>query len=78
MEILCPCLRKIQITRKYPVEAYCEAYPDGCLHIPSLAEYRLLCTSGDYQSCEWYCRRRRQEEAEDRPGWSLPPSSVGS
>jgi CheY-like chemotaxis protein len=43
----------------YRVTGYCRGRSDGKLMIPNIAEYRQLCTTEDFQSCENYQTKQR-------------------
>ncbi len=53
-EPVCPFFKKATADWLYPVTGYCRGRPDGKLMIPSIAVYRQLCTTEDFQSCEDY------------------------
>lgn len=58
-EPICPFFKKVTADWLYPVTGYCRGRPDGKLMIPSIAEYRQLCTTEDFQSCENYQTKQR-------------------
>ena len=53
-EPICPFFKKAAADWLYPVTGYCGGRPDGKLMIPSIAEYRELCTTEQFRSCENY------------------------
>lgn len=53
-EPICPFFKKVTADWLYPITGYCLGRSDGKLMIPSIAEYRQLCTTEDFQSCENY------------------------
>lgn len=57
----CPFLERIRYQEGYPVEGYCAALENGQLMIPSIAEYRDLCSSGRHESCRIFRRRAAPE-----------------
>lgn len=63
---LCPYLKRLQGSWVYPVEGYCRGYRDGRLRIPSIQEFRHLCTTCRYVTCPTY-RTRVEQEPEGTP-----------
>lgn len=53
-EPICPYFKKAAADWLYPVTGYCRGRPDGKLIIPSIDEYRKLCTTAQFRSCENY------------------------
>ncbi len=58
-EPICPFFKKAIVDRLYPVTGYCRGRTDGKLLIPSIADYRRLCTTEQYRSCETFQDKRR-------------------
>jgi len=58
-EPICPFFKKATADWLYPVTGYCRGRLDGKLMIPSIAEYRQLCTTEHFRSCETYRSKRR-------------------
>jgi response regulator RpfG family c-di-GMP phosphodiesterase len=58
-EPICPFFKKATADWLYPVTGYCQGRADGKLMIPSIAEYRELCTTEHFPSCENYQNKRR-------------------
>jgi hypothetical protein len=58
-EPICPFFKKATADWLYPVTGYCQGRADGKLMIPSIAEYRELCTTEHFRSCENYQNKRR-------------------
>lgn len=58
-EPICPFFKKVTADWLYPVTGYCRGRPDGKLMIPNSAEYRQLCTTEDFRSCENYQTKQR-------------------
>ncbi len=56
---ICPFFKKATADWLYPVTGYCQGRADGKLMIPSIAEYRELCTTEHFRSCENYQYKRR-------------------
>jgi len=50
----CPYLKRVGKEVGYAIEAYCQCSSAWELYVPSLAEFRLFCTSGDYPRCPIY------------------------
>ncbi len=59
-EPICPLFKKAIVDWLYPVTGYCRGRTDGKLMIPSIADYRQLCTTEHYRSCETFQDKRRQ------------------
>lgn len=57
-EAICPFFKKATADWLYPVTGYCRGRPDGKLMIPSIAEYRQVCTTQRFRSCENYQSQR--------------------
>jgi CheY-like chemotaxis protein len=56
-EPVCPFFKKAAADWLYPVTGYCRGKPDGKLMIPSIFDYRELCTSEQFRSCKTYQTR---------------------
>lgn len=63
-EPICPFFKKAPADWLYPVIGYCLGRLDGKLMIPSIAEYRELCTTEHFRSCQNY--RSRRQTIEDK------------
>lgn len=61
----CPYLKLLESCWLYSVEGYCHGYRDGRLRIPSIQEFRDLCTTYLYVTCRTY-RTRVEQEAEGK------------
>ncbi len=55
----CPFFKKAIVDWLYPVTGYCRGRTNGKLMIPSIADYRRLCTTEQYRSCETFQDKRR-------------------
>jgi len=60
----CPFLQPALADWVYPVAGYCKGLPRGLLMIPSVAEYRSLCSSGDHAACPIFRYRQGDKGAE--------------
>ncbi len=58
-EPICPFFKKAIVDWLYPVTGYCRGRTDGKLLIPSIADYRRLCATEQYRSCETFQDKRR-------------------
>ncbi len=60
----CPYFQPAQADWIYPVPGYCRGLPQGLLMIPSMEEYRALCSTAQHTTC-FICRARQGDpEAE--------------
>jgi hypothetical protein len=60
----CPYFQPAQADWIYPVSGYCRGHPQGLLMIPSIEEYRVLCSTGQHTTCLVYRCRQGDTEAE--------------
>ncbi len=60
----CPFLQPAQADWLYPVAGYCRGLPQGLLMIPTVEEYRNLCSSGDHGTCLIYRYRQGDKGVE--------------
>lgn len=60
----CPFLKEVEGDWNYPVQGFCTGYSDGRLRIPSIFEYRTLCTCSRYVYCETYRYRLGEERGQ--------------
>jgi len=54
----CPYFQPAQADWIYPVPGYCRGLPQGLLMIPSIEEYRALCSTAQHTTC-LICRGRQ-------------------
>lgn len=63
-EPLCPFFKKLKGSSHYPLIGYCCACPTGTLKVPTIAEFRDLCTTERYLQCQAYLSQLREEQNE--------------
>jgi hypothetical protein len=79
----CPYFQPAQADWIYPVSGYCRGLPQGLLMIPSIEEYRALCSTAQYSTCLIYRGRQGDTEAEAgvraacQAGWGPFPPLTG-
>jgi hypothetical protein len=56
----CPYFQPAQADWIYPVSGYCRGLPQGLLMIPSIEEYRSLCSTAQHTMCP-ICRGRQAD-----------------
>jgi hypothetical protein len=61
----CPFLQPAQADWIYPVAGYCGGLPQGLLMIPSVEEFRSLCSTEDHGTCLFYRYRQGDTKVED-------------
>jgi hypothetical protein len=75
----CPYFQPAQADWIYPVSGYCRGLPQGLLMIPSIEEYRALCSTAQHTTCLIHRGRQGDTEAEAaaqdacRSGRPFPP-----
>jgi len=63
-EPACPYFQPAQADWIYPVSGYCRGLPQGFRMIPSIEEYRVLCSTAQHTTCLIYRCRQGDPEAE--------------
>ncbi len=74
----CPQFRPLSDNGAYPIPGYCAlAAAPGALMIPSVEEFRTLCTTHAFHRCPWWETRQAGElpgtpPATRRDRWACP------
>ena len=61
----CPFFQIAKADWIYPVDGSCRGLPQGLLMIPSIDEYRTLCSTSHYTDCLSYRYRQGEEGLEE-------------
>jgi len=62
--MVCPFLQPAQADWIYPVAGYCRGLPQGLLMIPTVDEYRTLCSTEGHRACPIYRHHRGEDSLE--------------
>jgi hypothetical protein len=61
---VCPYFQPAEADWIYPVSGYCRGLPQGFRMIPTIEEYRTLCSTGQHAACLIHRCRQGETEAE--------------
>jgi hypothetical protein len=61
----CPFFQQAMADWIYPVEGCCRGLPQGLVMIPSIEEYRTLCSTSHHGDCLIYRYRQGEEGLEE-------------
>ncbi len=60
----CPFLEAVEGNWRYQVPGYCQGGPQGVLMIPTLNEFRTLCSTPQHAACPIFRSRRGEDSLE--------------